>query len=170
MTRVLVKKPTIAPPVRTMSLEDRLKASVRKAMPDANMHPDGMREEVAAPPPKDEPEVKDLKEMITTPVDYLKAKALLLEMTDIKAQLKPLKAREKAITPKIKNLLGKHDVGKSRFEGWTVSYFDAPRSTLSKDLLIAAGVSPLTIMKCTITKPTYTLKLTPPGVEEEDDE
>ena len=120
------------------------------------------------PPPAKEAEIiPDVRELI----DDVKTRNLLAKLVtqsiDWQQTEKEAKKAREPITTQIKKILGDYEVGKAVCNGYRLNYFNSPRSSISKELLLSNGVSPAIITKCTTTSNSYTLRITAPGEEDE---
>lgn len=120
------------------------------------------------PTPKEEEVIPDIREVVDNPSDLTKLVKLVKTYSEWQAQESEAKRAKKPLNEDIKKLLGKYSVVKAWCGGLKVNYFNSPRTSISKDLLLANGVSPLVIAKSTTTKDVYSLRITEPG--QEDDE
>lgn len=145
------------------SLDERLKTSVGKSAHASmvpNFHP-------TPPPPKEVEYIPELSELVEDKADRLKLVRAIDEMAAWKKQEREAKSATKPLTAIIKNLLGKHGVAKCICDGHMVNYYNAPRSTLSRELLMEHGVSPQILEACTVVKDSFTLRVSEPGDEPE---
>ncbi len=145
----------------TMTLEDRLKASVKQVQPDVDLHP------VAAPPPKEEEVIPDLASCIPNRAEALKAVRLAHELGELNRQYSALGKLKDRLSTQLKDIMGKNTVGKAICGEFRLSYFATSRTTLSEKLLLANNVSPLVIQKCKETKEIYQLRVS--GIKEEEE-
>lgn len=151
-------------PVKPMTLQERMKAQVNAA-PAASMIPD-----FTPPTPKAEAEViPDAREVIESDLDRVMLARLCAEHVEWGAAERAAKAAKKPLTEKIKAILARNRASKLMIGDIKANYFNAPRKSLSMDLLLANGVTPAVITKSTVTKDAYTLKLTGPGQEEDEE-
>lgn len=151
------------------SLKDHMKAAVG-AMPGASMVPD-----YNAPPREKhetkEPEVvPDAREVIESDLDRNLLARLCAQHVEWNQAEKVARDAKKPITAKIKEILARNKATKLMVGDIRASYYNAPRSSLSRDLLLANGVTPAVIAKSTVTKDAYSLRLTLAGETEEDEE
>lgn len=151
-------------------------ASAPSLVPDYNPPPAKPKE----PPPP------ELKSLVKDTSDYLKLRRLISAALDYRATEKEVKESRRLFALAngakevkggknddllgnlIKDLLGKHGVGKAMVEGDRINYYSGTRSSIKADLLMAQGVTPAQIAAATVTSYTYTLKLAK-GEEGEDD-
>ncbi len=113
-----------------------------------------------APPPEPE-EVHELMELGLPKRDLEKLAPMVELHGQLGAEKRALEKERKALTPKIKDILGQYGIGKAFCGEWRIGYHNAPRTTLSAILLLEHGVSPQVISACTVTKDVYTLRITP---------
>ena len=126
-----------------------------------------MPQEVIPPPPKEE-EIPMLGDLVKDIKDYLTLKQLIEEDLPWKRQEAEAKKARKRIETQLKNLLGKHQVGRAAMDGVTISYYSSSRSSLDRELLMRNGVTMNQIIAGTKSSTSYTLKLSE-GKEEEDE-
>ncbi len=139
------------------SMVSRLKQAVG---PGASMVP---QEKVPAPPPKKEEEVvPDLHELIDNRSERRTFTALVKQYLEFSDDVKIAQAGKDRLSKSMKEVVGSYGISKVLVDGILVNYFNAPRSTIKSDLLLAAGISPATIASCTEVKDVYTLRVTPP--------
>ncbi len=116
----------------------------------------------APPPSKEEEAVPQLNELI----DSLKERRAFTNMVgaylEFSEDYKRADAGKKRLSTDMKKIVGSYGISKVMVDGNLVNYFNAPRSTIERDLLLAAGVSPKIIIECTKVTPAYTLRITPP--------
>jgi hypothetical protein len=86
---------------------------------------------------------------------------------ELGAQMSAMKKEREKITDAIKPLMGKLKLAKASWGDYRLSYFNTPRSTLDKALLLSHGVQPNVITACTVVKDSYTLRISRGGEEEE---
>jgi len=116
-----------------------------------------------APPPSMEEEVvPQLKELIDSLKERRSFTALVESYLAYSEDAKIADAAKKRISTEMKKVVGSYGISRVMVEGNLVNYFNAPRSTIKQDLLLAAGVSPKIINECTEVKNAYTLRITPP--------
>ncbi len=133
------------------------------------------REEYA-PPPKAEEVIPDISTIITDRKARLDLARLVERHGEIGKELGPLKKERDALTTKIKKLAGTFGVGKALCGGWRINYFDVPRTVTDEKVLMQSlleqGVQPSVVQKAftaaKATKPSYTLKITAEGEEDEE--
>lgn len=142
------------------SLQDKMKAAVGGAAPSLTPGPRPL------PPAKEVETLPDISEVIEGVADRLALKRLVADSVALAAQEKEIKAMRAPITNNIKNILAKYEVGKAMCGDARINFYTVPRSSLSKDLLLRAGVTPAVIAACTVTTQTATLRIT---VGQEDD-
>lgn len=141
------------------SLDARLKQSVGTGH-TASMVPDY---KPTPPPVKEEEYLPDIREVVEGKTDQLALIRAIDEMAAWKKQEKEAKTATKPLIALIKNLLGKHGVAKCACDGHIVNYYNAPRSSLSRELLLGHGISPQILEACTVTKDSFTLRVSEPG-------
>lgn len=145
-------------------LKARMRAATEEALPSLVPLP-------KEPPKKHESEVlPDIQEVIESRVFVRHISNLVEQDVAWQAAAREARAERKGINGKIKKILEVFGEVKFMSGGNRVCYFNAPRRQISKQLLLDAGVSPVIIKKCTTTKDAWTLKITPPGEEEDTDE
>ena len=119
-----------------------------------------------APPAKEAEVVPDIREVIASVADRNKLAKLIEQQAEWGKVESEAKKTRKPLTEAIKKLVGAYEVTKMMCNGYRVSYFDSPRTSISEDALLAAGVSPTIINKCKVTSHAYTLRITQPGEED----
>lgn len=136
-------------------LKSRMQSAVGKA-PAPSMIPTPY---MPPPPPKEEEQIPDLRELVDDDADATFL-ANLVEQADAwrKQEAEAKKAR-KPLTERIKKLLGEYGIGKMMVGEIRVAYFNCPRSSISKELLLSQGVSPKVIAAATVIKDAYTLRI-----------
>ncbi len=118
------------------------------------------------PPP--EPEyVPDIQEMGLDKRTLSQLSNLIIQHGELGYEKRKLEKERDKLTPEIKAILGEYQIGKCLCGEYRVAYFNVPRTSLSKELLLENGVPPAVIAACTVTKDVYTLKITPQGEKEE---
>lgn len=128
--------------------------------------PSMIPEKFVPPPPKQEEVIPDLKSLIESRIEYKMLEGLITESADWAQQEREAKKARRPITEKIKQVLGKHGVSRAMCGEYRVIYYNAPRTSISKELLLSAGVDPEVIEECTISKDAYTLRILEPGEKE----
>lgn len=134
--------------------------------------------EVVPPPEKTEEVIPQLVDLVTDREVRQVLVGLIESNLQWAKQESEAKKARKPIVTRIKSILGKFQVGKAAWEGYIVNYFAGkPReSIISKDKLVlyltTLGWQPkdvqLLLANTTSTgKPTYTLKITASGEEED---
>lgn len=95
---------------------------------------------------------------------------LMHQHHEITKQQSELKADKDALTEEIKKLCILYKIDFFQLEGLQAKIFKTRRTTISKELLLAAGISPVTIIKATKVSSSDSLKITEVGqtTEEED--
>jgi hypothetical protein len=121
------------------------------------------------PPKKEEPPPPDIKTLIKDKKDLLLLARLIQEDLPWKDQESQAKKARKQIEPKIKQLLGKHQVGIARLDDIRINYFGGTRTTLSEKLLLANGVPASVILASREQSAVFTLKITRGGDDEGED-
>jgi len=145
------------------SLDARIKEHVGKAtapsmVPDFSPPP---------PPPKEEEIIPDIRELVDNAADRLRLMQLVEQQAAWGAQEKEAKKQRKPLTESIKKIIGKYGIGRAMCGELLINYYNAPRATLSRELLLSAGIPPKVLDACTITKDTYTLRISAPGESDE---
>jgi len=141
----------------TKSMKSRLKQAVGGG---ASMVP---QEKVPAPPPKKEEEaVPELRELIDDRKERRLFSTMVSHYLAYSEDAKIADNHKKRLSGEMKKIVGSYGISSVMVEGNLVNYFNAPRSTIKSDLLLAAGISPATIASCTEVKDVYTLRITPP--------
>lgn len=153
----------MAAKVKEMDLASRLAASVKIAAP--SIVPDGTKPK---PEPKPALVFTEIRELIANPAERLKFLRLSQASSSLAEEEKKIKYARRPITEQLKNLCVKYDIERALCNDVKVSYYDAPRSTISKELLLAQGVAPAVIAACTVVKSALTLRITPVGQDEEE--
>jgi hypothetical protein len=144
------------------SLKDRVAKVGRSAGVDMNPN------RPIPPPPKEEDIPPDIRELVTGP-DLRSLTVMVTEHAELGMQISGVKKQRDALSAKIKNLLGKHEISQCMCEGNRVNYYGGERHTIKSSLLLDHGVSPAVIEACTEVKVTYTLRITPPGSDNRDE-
>lgn len=145
------------------TLDDRIKQSVGK-----HSAPSMVPDFTPPPPPKEEEIIPDVRELINSAKDRLKLAQLVEQSSAWGVQEKEAKKMRAPLTAAIKKILGEYEVGRAMCDGKLINYYNAPRSTLSRELLLSHGISPQVLEACTVTKDSYTLRISAPGESEED--
>lgn len=145
------------------SLDARIKDSVGKTS-HPSMVPDW---NPPAPPPKEEEIVPDIRELVPNPLDRNRLANLIRTSAEFGKMEKEAKTARTPVTAAIKTLLSKYQIGRAVCDGVLINYYNAPRASLSRELLLSSGVSPKTLDACTITKDSFTLRISATG--EDDD-
>lgn len=133
--------------------------------------------DIPAPPPKTEEVVPDIATIVTDRKARLEIARLVERHGELGKELTPLNKERKGLTEKIKRLAGTFGLGKAMCGEWRINYYDSPKTSLDKKALIQSlldqGVQPSVAQKAisdaTTTKPSYTLKITKGGAEEDDE-
>lgn len=153
---------------RTKDALERQLAKVKKAGAP-NMNPSWTPRESkkeAEPPP---PSLSEFNEIPA--VQRLKLARLTEQLASMsKTQRVMAKAKKTIVEDEVKPLcklykLDKFMVGENR-----ASYHRVMRATISKDILLACGVSPAVIAKATVAKEIWQFKVTVPGQQSDDEE
>lgn len=146
---------------KSSTLDARLKESVGKTTAPS-MIPDY----TPPPPPKEEEIIPDIRELVDSSVDRLRLLQLVQNQAAWGLQEKEAKGHRKPLTEAIKKILGAYSIGKAMCDGVLINYYNAPRSTLSREMLLSHGVSSKILDDCTVTKDAYTLRISQPGEED----
>lgn len=142
------------------SLQDRLK-KIGSDGPSMDIQP---KEK-----PKHEAEVlPEMQEVISDPKVRLQLIRLVNEDAELSVEERMIKGQRKPLKEKIKTLLGFAPT-KFMCDGNRVVAFNSPRKSVDPRLLLQAGVLPSVIAACTVVKDSYSLKITPPGGEDDDE-
>ena len=136
----------------------------------ANLYPS------TAPPPKEVEAPPQLEDLDIVPADRVRLSHLVRESAEWGQQEKEAKKARKPITEQIKTILGAYKIGRVLVCGLWVNYYNAPRTTLDKGLLMTnlleAGILPAKATKIlemsTVTKDSYTLRIRVPGESDDD--
>lgn len=139
-------------------------AAAKRLVEDVKKH---SSESVAPPPQKEKEFIPELRDAITNRGQLLMAQRLINEYVLHQETVKTAEAAKKRLSPQIKDILGKADVGKCNYDGRRINYISVPRYTISKDLLLAANVKPQVIVDCTET--TYSLQLRITAIKEDEE-
>lgn len=149
--------------MKAKTLDARIKDSVgRTSAP--SMVPDW----TPPPPPKEEEVVPDIREIVHVAADRLRLMQLVRQSADWKQQEKEAKNHRKPLTESIKRILGVYEIRRATCDGLLINYYNAPRSSLSREKLLSCGVSPQILEACTVTKDAYTLRISAPGEVEDE--
>ncbi len=149
---------------KSITLEDRLKASVRKAQKGESLVPD-----MTPPPAAEKGTIPDIRELISAAPLRLKLVRLTEEMGTLGEEEARIRKARTKLGDQIKKILGENKVGRAVVGDFQVNYFNAPRETLSVDKLLQNGVSPLIIARSKTMKDAYTLRISRVGEEEEEE-
>ena len=144
------------------SLDARIKEQVGKSS-TASMVPDY----TPPPPPAEEEVIPDIRELVDSAADRLRIVQLVEQSAAWGQQEKEAAKARKPITELIKKLAGKYGISKAMCGEYRLNYYNSPRSTLSRELLLSAGVSPKTLDACTTVKDSYTLRISVNGQDDE---
>jgi hypothetical protein len=123
-----------------------------------------------APPPKVQGEVlPDVRDVVMDRRLLRALPSLVEQYAAVSAAKKEIKEEKERISRQIKAALD-NDCGLSKFMvgGYRLAYYTIARSTIKPDLLLSQGVAPAVIAACTVTTNSPTLKITPPGVDEDE--
>lgn len=142
------------------SLDARIKDQVGKAHAPS-MVPDF----TPPPPPKEEEIVPDIRELVDNTADRLALLRLVEQQTAWAQQESEAKKQRRPLTESIKRILGKYEIGRAMCDGMLINYYNSPRSSLSREMLLSKGISPQVLEACTIVKDSYTLRITGAGDE-----
>ena len=132
--------------------------------------------EAYAPPPKVEEVIPDISTIISDNKARLDLARLVERHGQLGLEISPLNKERKSLTDKIKRLAGTYGVGKALCGVWRINYYNAPKTILDKKVLMQSlldqGVQPSVVQRAiseaSISKPSYTLKIT--GQDGEEDE
>lgn len=143
-----------------VSLSQRIKAAQAASAP--SLVPDG-----AKPERKYESEVlPEIEDVLDTKLAN-KVRKLIAGSIALASDIKALQSARDEITAQIKSSLDlEGSPMKFQCSEGRLNFFPTFRSTLDKKLLLGAGVSPQVIVACTVTKESYTLRIT--GATEEE--
>jgi len=119
------------------------------------------------PPPKEEEVIPDVRELVDNAADRLKIVQLVELSATWGAQEKEAKKARAPITESLKKIIGRYGISKAMCGDYRINYYNAPRKTLSREMLLSAGVSPKVLDSCTIEKDSYTLRVSAAGDEDE---
>lgn len=142
------------------SLDARLKKSLGTAA-GSSMHPTSWPDV-----DKEEPAevIPDIREVVDSPAMRSQILQLVTESIEWQQEEKKAKENRKPLIDALKVLIPAHcSASKFLVEGSKVTHYQTSRSSLSKDKLLAAGVSPQIIKACTVESKSYGLKITPAG-------
>ena len=148
-----------------MTLKERMAKATGKAGVDLNPQD-------YTPPPskkKEEEVLPDAREVIPSIKDRNLLNHMVSDYLTYSQQESEAKKAKKPLNATIKKLLGTYQVSKVMVGDNRVNYYNAPRRSIKAELLLQAGVPLSVIEKCTVATDAYTLKITPPGSEDEDD-
>jgi hypothetical protein len=141
------------------TLADRLKEAVKQNKGSLNPDPPA--------PPEPQEEIPDIREFDLPPATRMQLVRLTEEHRVLGDEESTIKKSRNALTAKIKTILGEYKVGKAMVGDLRVSYYNVPRTSLSKIKLMEAGVTLKQIAAAEETKDAYTLKISRKGEEEE---
>jgi len=149
-------------------MTNELKQRLQEAAPPAPSMVPVAKEHPIAPPPQEE-KTPQLSDLISDKKDLLLLRRLIEEDMPWKEQAAEAAKMRKPLETKIKNILGKHKVGKALLDDIRVSYFGAERSVLDKELLLSNGVAPAVILASMKKSTSYTLRISKSKEEETED-
>jgi len=136
-----------------------------------------LAEEVIPPPEKEEEEIPQLDQVITDRKQRLEMIRLIQSDLEWKVKESEAKKARKPLSSAMKKILGKWEIRKALWNGYSINYFDSSRTSIDKDDLVNALSSLLqptqikNVLKACIKESTfYTLKITPPGREDDNGE
>jgi len=172
ITRKTIPEPPTPPPVpHEMSIEDRLKASVKRVKPP--------EPPITPPPSKEEETVPELTAIITDRKTQLELVRYLTKERELAEAEIVAKRERKPLTRRIKDILGKNKVSRALWEGWTINYYATDGRVTIKEIdlvnaLLAAGLKDEQIHSIKSAcvkygKPSYTLRIQKPDEKEEDE-
>jgi len=127
------------------------------------------REMPAPPPEKEEETIPQVSEIIKDAKTKLELARLVARHGEIGDAKRPLEKEQKALTEKIKKIVGKAQIGKAICGDWRINYYNAPKKYLDIEKLKALGLTLTQINDCYSEKPSYTLRITAEGSEDEDE-
>lgn len=96
--------------------------------------------------------------------------SLMQQHNAITEQQSELKADKDTLTEEIKKLCILYKVDFFQLGDLQAKTFTTRRTSISKELLLASGVSPITIIKATKVKENVSLKISKVGVHEEEED
>lgn len=149
--------------------EQRLKKKLEAAIPKprkATMVPDWTPRRKKK---EDEPPPPDLRDLDVEEHDRKKLVNLIMQHREASILERDGKATKKLVTPSIKLICKRLGLDRFMVDGGLASYYTISRPTISKELLLAEGVPPDVITRCTVVTSSEAFKYTPPGVQEEED-
>lgn len=111
----------------------------------------------------------DMQEVITDPAVRSRLITLVLQDAELGIGEKAIKKERRPVKEAIKKLLGFKQI-KFMCDGNRVVGYSTPRKFVDPELLMANGVLPSVISASTRIKESYTLKITPPGAREDEDD
>lgn len=141
----------------TQSLEEKMQKAVSGPAPSLTPGPRPKA------PEKEVEVVPDYTELVTSALHRTQLKRLVADSVALAAQEKEIKNLRKPVTDDIKNILATYGISKANCDGARVNFYNVPRTSIDKDLLIAAGVKPSVIAMCTVTTNTPTLRISKGG-------
>ena len=136
------------------TLDDRIKAAIAPAT-NISMVPE---HKVAPPPPKGE-EFPDVSTLISDNEERGTLEALVAEYSRLGAIEKQAADQKKPLNSRIKDLIGSYGIARATVCDMHLSYFNAPRRTISRELLLEHGIKPSIIEACTEVKDSFTLRI-----------
>lgn len=148
------------PKVKEIDTEARLSASLKQVQRQAAAAAPSMVPEKLAPPPeKEEERIPDIKELIRDTKTRLKLARLVQQEAEYAEEEKVARKAREPLTAAIKQILGEAEVGKAQVADFVVNYYNSPRESLDKILLMQNGVSPDVIARSTKRTDCYTLRI-----------
>ena len=123
------------------------------------------QDKVPAPPKKEEERVPLLKELIADRKDKNSMTLMVERYLAWSLQEKEAKKEKDVLSKAMKIIVGSYGISKVMVGVNTVNYFNAPRSSIKSELLLAQGVSPEIIERATESTPAWTLRVDPPKKE-----
>ena len=146
---------------KTPALRDRIKTIAAQSAPSMVPAPRETQqaEDIPAPPQKEEEVVPSIADIIPDLKERLLLARLVATYGEMGITKHSLDKQQKALSTQAKKIVGKYGIARAVSGEWRISYYNAARETLSKELLLAAGVPLATILACTKTTPAYTLRI-----------
>lgn len=114
------------------------------------------------PPKKEKEEPVSIDSLVSRGV-AMEVKALVEESMEYKDTIDAAEKKRAKCTKRLKELVEKNGLESALVNDFKLLYFNAPRSSLDRDLLLMLNVSPKIIQEATVTRDVYTLKITKRG-------
>lgn len=139
------------------ALENRLSKVKSGSAPSFNPFGGRKKKEPEPPPP-------DISEFEIPPDSRVRLGRLISQYAAITSTQAKLKARKKELTDQIKPLCKLYKLTKFMALGNRANYYITNTTTISRERLLARGVTAEIIADCTITTPSWAFRASPEGV------